>query len=134
MTRGGWQPALGEPGEVVTALVANPLENPLARGKTRPVVLVRRDGCRWFVMGLTTLPAYGSGAPRTQVPHPDVVGLRGPGFLWGERLTSISVIDIDRHIGWVDADLAATVIVQAKLGAREAAGLIRGVGQSSSAA
>lgn len=133
MTGRGWQPALGEPGELVTAIVSNPLENPLAQGKARPVVLVRRDGCRWFVMGLTRLPTYATGAPRTPVANPHAVGLNGPGFLWGERLTGISVIDLERHLGWVDADLAAAVIIQAKLGARDAAALIRAVGAAQAA-
>ena len=120
-----WQAALGEPGELVTAIVRNPFENPNARGKTRPVVLVGRDGCQWHVMGLTTRSAYNSGEHRTEIPDPHAVGLRGPGFLWGERLTSISTLDVLDHIGWVDIGLAAAVISNAGLTGSYAAALFR---------
>jgi hypothetical protein len=123
----GWVNAEGAPGEVVLARVSNPLENARAEGKVRPVVLIRRDGCRWWVMGLTTLQRYASGQPRTPVPNPLSVGLARRGYLWGDRLTGISVMDVDRHLGWVDAALAAAVIVQARLGAHDAAALIRAV-------
>lgn len=86
----GWISAEGRPGEVVLARVSNPLENPAATGKFRPVVLVRRDGCRWIVMGLTTLARYASGLPRTAVPNPAAVGLARPGFLWGNPTTVVA--------------------------------------------
>jgi hypothetical protein len=117
--------ALGQPGELAIAHVRNPLENPDSKGKPRPVVLVRRDNSRWFVMGLTTRRTYSNGAPRTPVPNPLAVGLDGPGYLWGDRLTAISTMDVDRHVGWVDAELAATIIVQARLDTIDATALIR---------
>lgn len=123
----GWMNADGAPGEVVLARVSNPLESPCAKGKVRPVVLVRRDGCRWWVMGLTTLQCYRSGQPRTPVPNPLSVGLTGRGYLWGDRLTGISVMDVDRHLGWVDAELAAAIIAQAALDAQDGARLILAV-------
>lgn len=120
-----WTTAYGEAGEVVTASVRNPLENPASRGKDRPVVLVQRDGGQWMVMGLTTKATYADGSPRTPVPHPTAVGLNGPGYLWGEHLTRISVLDLRRHLGWVDAALAATLILQARLHPDRAAALVR---------
>jgi hypothetical protein len=80
-------------------------------------------------MGLTIKTRYASGRPRTPVPNPLSVGLAECGYLWGDRLTGISVMDVDRHLGWVDAELAATVIVQARLGANDTAALIRAVGR-----
>jgi hypothetical protein len=35
--------------------------------------------------------------------------------MWGDKLTAIYVVDLDRHLGWVDADLAVAIIVQARL-------------------
>lgn len=110
-----WQPAQDEPGELVTAAVTNPLENPGATGKVRPVILVRRQASRWHVMGLTSRSTYRNGQPRTPVPNPAAVGLRGPGYLWGQRLTAISVLDVYRHLGWVDTDLAEVLMAQANL-------------------
>ena len=126
--------AHGIPGEVVTASVSNPLENPNSRGKIRPVILVRRDGGRWWVMGLTTNPAYANGRARTPVRRPYDVGLNAPGYLWGDRLTALSVLDIERHLGWVDAALAADVILQAALPPRDAAALVLAAGGLTDAA
>lgn len=110
-----YESAQGLPGEVVLATVSNPLENPEARCKLRPVVLVRRDGSRWHVMGLTTRTTYRNGMGRTPIPNPRAVGLERSGYLWGDKLTAIYVVDLDRHLGWVDADLAVAIIVQARL-------------------
>lgn len=119
-----WRAAQGQPGEVVTALVSNPLENSASRGKLRPVILVRRDGSRWHVMGLTTKPIYRSGAPRQPVPNPLCVGLNRPGYLWANRLTGVSVLDIEGHLGWVDLALATAVITQAHLGPADSRALL----------
>ena len=119
-----WEPAQGEPGEVVLAVVGNPIENPGCLGKVRPVVLVRREGASWHVMGLTTQARYKTtGAPRRPVPNPARVGLLGEGFLWAERLTGICVLNLQRHLGWADTDLAEAIIEQAQLGTRDAAAL-----------
>ena len=119
--------ALGVPGELVTASISNPLENAASRGKVRPVVLVRRDGGAWLVAGLTTSALYRTGGARTPVPNPTAVGLRGPGYLWGAKLTRVCALDIDRHIGWVDAALAAVIIRQACLRPDDAAALVLAV-------
>lgn len=83
---------------------------------------------------MTTRATYQDGHPRTRIPVPGAVGLRRPGYLWGDRLTGISVMDVDGHVGWVDAGLAAAVIVQAELGAGDAAALIAAVVSASVAA
>ena len=110
----GIAPAL-QPGELVTARVRNGIENRTAVGKARPVILVASKGSAWRVMGLTTRPRYRDGSPRVAVPNPAVVGLRGQGWLWGERLTWLSRLDILDHIGWVDRALAREVAALAQL-------------------
>lgn len=124
MTAHRWTPAYGRPGELVVAAVYNPLESPSSRGKNRPVVLVRRDGARWHVMGLTTNAQHRDGTPRRAVPHPHANGLNAPGYLWSRQLTGVSVLDIGQHIGWVDPSLAATIVRHAHLGPHDAAALI----------
>jgi len=110
-------PASLERGELVWARIINGIENPLAMGKVRPVILVEAQGWQWKTMGLTTNPRYRDGSPRLAIPDHSVVGLRAPGWLWGTRLTWVSGIDIDDHIGWIDRPLALEVIALAHLGA-----------------
>jgi len=102
--------ALGDPGELVWVSIFNSLENPSARGKFRPALLVSRDGGLWATMGLTTNPTYRDGTQRVPIPNPAMVGLRGPGFLWGDRLTPVAAIDVGDHIGWADTALVEAVI------------------------
>lgn len=102
-------------GMVVLARVTNPLENPNCTGKIRPVVLVERVDGHWRVMGLTTKSRYQGGQSRVAVPCPSRVGLNGPGYLWGHRLTSVCNLDLERPIGWCDAALAGTVADLARL-------------------
>jgi hypothetical protein len=115
--------ALGQPGELAWVSIFNSLENRAATGKFRPALLVARDGGTWATMGLTTNPTYRDGTPRIAIPNPTVVGLRGPGFLWGDRLTPVSPIDVGDHIGWADAALVEAVICLAALDGAWAAGL-----------
>lgn len=84
-------------------------------------------------MGLTSKPTYADGAPRTPVPFSSAVGLDGPGYLWGHRLTGICVFEVQSHLGWVDAHLAATIIEQAHLGAGVAADLVRALAMQDAA-
>ena len=84
-------------------------ENPLATGKTRPVILIEARGSQWRTLGLTTNPRYRDGGPRVAVPYPYAVGLRKAGWLWGDRLCWVSAIDVENHIGWVDQELARSV-------------------------
>jgi hypothetical protein len=122
------------PGEVVIAEVSNPLENPACTGKPRPVVLVRRERGHWLVMGLTSKATYRDGVPRVPVPNARAVGLHGPGYLWGSRLTRISVLDLRIHIGWADAALTASLIDQARLDPGDAATLVRSLATRENAA
>lgn len=121
-------------GDIVVADVRNPIENPASKGKRRPFVLVSRVDGHWLGMGLTTNPRYAGGAPRVAVPNPTAVGLTGLGFLWGDRLTNVSVLDIDRVIGRVEPSLAEAVIALARLGCADAAALRAAAGPSSTAA
>lgn len=115
--------ALGQTGELAWVSIFNSLENRAATGKFRPALLVARDGGTWATMGLTTNPIYRDGTARIAIPNPTAVGLRGPGFLWGDRLTPVSPIDVGDHIGWADAALVEAVIRLAALGGAWAAGL-----------
>lgn len=98
------------PGDVVLAKVMNPLENANNTGKFRPVVLIQRVGGHWRVMGLTTNDAFADGRKRTPVPNWQAVGLHGPGYLWGDRLTNVSVLDVGRRVGEADLELAVTIV------------------------
>lgn len=125
-------PAKGQPGEIVTARVGNPLENARCSGKARPVILVRREGCNWRVMGLTSKSIYRDGTPRSPVPNPAAVGLSNnrASYLWADHLTRVSVLDIDKHIGWVDGDLAVMVAELADLPRCDAKQLFASDGRS----
>lgn len=88
------------PGDVRLARVGNSLENPGATGKDRPVVVVEVTEHAVYVVGLTTQPTYKTtGEPRVGVPSWSAVGLRGPGYIWGSRLTRIDPDDLFRRIG-----------------------------------
>lgn len=108
--RGGpRRPADLAPGELVWARIINGLENPNAAGKSRPGILIEARGSAWRTMGLTTNPRYRDGSPRIPIPDSRSVGLRLPGWLWGNRLCWVSGIDIESHIGWVDEPLSTAV-------------------------
>jgi hypothetical protein len=102
-------------GELVWASIVNGIENPLARGKARPVILVEPDGYAWKTIGLTTRPHHRDGDPRTAIPNARAVGLKQPGWLWSGTLCTTSGIDIADHIGWVDQALVFEVAKLAAL-------------------
>ena len=117
------EPAYSESGEVVWVSIFNSIENSAAKGKPRPAVLLyRRDG-HWMTMGLTTNPRFRDGTPRVAIPAPERVGLKGTGYLWGDRATRVSALDIGDHIGWADAALAERIIAHAQLYGHVANGL-----------
>ena len=94
------------PGDVHLACVRNKFENPAATGKDRPVVVIEVTDRGVLVVGLTTQPSYKStGEQRVGVPNWCAVGLLGPGFIWGSRLTRIDSADLYRKIGRADASL-----------------------------
>jgi hypothetical protein len=109
------RPAELAPGEVVWASIVNGIENPLARGKARPVILIEPSGWAWKTIGLTTRPHHRDGTARVAIPSARAVGLKQPGWLWSGRLCFTSGIDIQDHIGWVDIPLAFEVIKLAGL-------------------
>ncbi len=109
------RPAEQAPGELVWASIVNGLENPSATGKARPVILIESKGSAWRTMGLTTNPRYRDGSPRVAIPNPAAVGLKAPGWLWGDRLCWTAGIDIGDHVGWIDEALVFEVISLARL-------------------
>ena len=96
-------------GEVVLANCLHPFEDPSSTGKVRPMILDHRAGSQWMAMGLTTKPAYRNGQPRTPIPNPAALGLTGPGYLWGPRLTRISALDLYYHLGWATEEVLALI-------------------------
>ena len=112
-------------GSIAWCNVMNPHENPNCGGKLRPVVLVARVWGHWVGMGLTTNPTYRDGRGRISVPNPAKLGLRRSGYLWGDRLTHISAIDVHDVIGTCDHDLAEADIALARLVGAWAEGLRR---------
>jgi hypothetical protein len=96
-------------GEVVLANFMHPFEDPWSAGKVRPGILMDQIGGQWMAMGLTTKPAYRNGQPRTPIPNPAAVGLTGPGYLWGPRLTRISALDLYYHLGWATDEVLALI-------------------------
>ncbi|MEX2441375.1 MAG: hypothetical protein WD400_01880 [Pontimonas sp.] len=113
---GSRRPAELAPGELVWANIINGLENKTATGKARPVILIEPRGAAWKTMGLTTNPRYRDGSPRVAITNPGDVGLKAPGWLWGDRLCWTARIDIQDHIGWIDEALAFDVIELAGIG------------------
>ena len=103
------------PGHIVWASVLNPLENPDSVGKLRPVVLVSGTSTHWRVMGLTTKRSYEGGNPRRPIPNHLNVGLPKPGFLWGDKLTRITVESVESFIGFADDPLVEEIIDLAKV-------------------
>lgn len=99
-----------QPGQIVWANVLNPIENPDAIGKIRPVVLVSSTGSHWYVMGLTSKAKYATGINRVPIPNFAAVGLDGPGYLWGNRLTRITSESIESFIGFADDALVEAII------------------------
>jgi hypothetical protein len=97
------------PGAVVLARVLNALESRTSRGKVRPVVLVFEENGHWRVAGLTTNPRRRDGSPRLGLSDWKAVGLRGPGYLWGDRLHAVSKLDLDRVVGHADEALVRAI-------------------------
>jgi len=98
-----------KPKEVVLANCLNSLENRAATGKLRPMLVVRRDAGHIRAVGLTRGSRFSSGINRFAIPNPTAQGLSGPGNIWGDRVTMISVLDVERHLGWADAEFLAVI-------------------------
>lgn len=98
------------PGHLHLTNIMNPLENENAEGKLRPAVLVSKSGDSWRVMGLTSKSAYSTGQQRRPIPNHEAVGLWGPGYIWGNRLTRVSAESIQTFIGVADYRLVEEII------------------------
>lgn len=112
-------PMTPQTGAIAWALIWHPFEDPGCRGKLRPVLLIEREEGHWWLVGLTTNPRFRNGRSRVSIPDPFAVGLDKPGYLWGDRLTSASAIDIQDVTGWCDPDLAEAVITHVALNPRQ---------------
>lgn len=108
------RPASQVVGEIVRINLFNAIEDPFARGKGRPALLVAPAGGQWWALGLTSKPTYKTGAsagrPRHAITNPQRYGLSGPSFIYSDRLARISRIDIGDHFGFADSDLVEDVI------------------------
>lgn len=98
---------LHAPGEVVWCDLGNYLEGgSKAKGKMRPMVILRSMSCQHAAAGLTTRSkCVISGESRIMIPHCERLGLNGkPTFIWGPRIAYISRINVRSHAGWVTRD------------------------------
>lgn len=96
--------AMLQPGEVITGNILNGIENRHASGKVRLVVVVEAtdSGCL-KVIGLTSKGMTQSGERRVEMYDNQEWGWRGRSFVFGERLTRLSRIDVGDHVGWISA-------------------------------
>ena len=115
-------------GDVVLANHFNGIENRRSAGKVRPVVLIDEVDGHWNAMGLTSKSHYLNGTSRIAVPSPREIGLNGPGFFWGKRLTRISKIDVLQPLGHVNAETARAIIRLGCLSLEQVAILSKSVG------
>ncbi len=106
--------AYPRPGEIVNVKIFNGIENPGARGKERPGLLVAEDGGHWWVLGFTSQREYKTGdmagLVRRQVREPERYGLTRPSYMWSSRLARVSKIDVSDHFGFADRQLVDDVI------------------------
>lgn len=97
-------------GQIRLTNVRNPIENSLNTGKNRPALLVSGNDKQWRIMGFTTKSHYEDGQSRTPIPNYIAIGLNGPGYFWGRRLTRVDTIDIGSYIGNADHELFASLL------------------------
>jgi hypothetical protein len=91
-----------KPGEIITGNVVNGIENGRASGKFRPVVVVEAPalGCL-KVIGFTSKGTTQTGKRRVEMLDNSEWGWRGRTFIFGERPTRLSRIDVGDHLGWI---------------------------------
>jgi hypothetical protein len=89
------------------------------------MVIIQRDDGHVRGVGLTSKPTYRHGAPRVAIPNPTELGLHGPGYLWGNRVTLISVLDVERHIGWATETFLNVILQSVNLSESDRASLGR---------
>jgi len=56
---------------------------------------------------------------RTRLPDPAALGLHGIGYLWGNRLTRVCALDVDKVIGRCTPEVADLIIAQTHLNGRQ---------------
>jgi hypothetical protein len=115
-------------GDVVLANLINGIENRRSVGKTRPVILIDEVNGHWNALGLTTKSHYLDGTTRVAIPTPVEIGLNGPGFFWGTRLTRISKIDVLQHLGQINAETTRAITRHTHLSLKQVALLGKSVG------
>ncbi len=107
------RPLTLQPGEVITGNVVNGLENRRASGKVRLVVVVDpTPQGHVLVAGLTSKALTARGEQRDELLDNSPWGWLGRSYIYGQRLTRLSRIDVGSHVGWVserDADTLARV-------------------------
>lgn len=121
------------PGDLVIARVYNALENPRSRGKARPIVLVEENCGHWSFAGLTTKAHRRDGSLRQAVPNPLAVGLRKPGYLWGNRLHNVCKLDIDFCIGEASLEFARLIVATHPMSSAARDAILIGARQAGSA-
>jgi hypothetical protein len=115
-------------GEVVLVTLGNYLEaGERCRPKMRPAIIVAVGECQHTIIGLTTqATCRTTGHPRTKVPNPETIGLRGkPSYLWSGRPSRICRLDVRKHLGWITCDVIEFLGAQVSLDATAFAELWR---------
>jgi hypothetical protein len=121
-----------QPAEVVWARQVELVADPTGQGKWHPTILIRRLGCTWLVVGLTTQERYTDGSPRISLIQPRWAGFRssGPSYIWSEDPQRMSVLDIGNHIGWAHPAMVDQIVEVVRLNAADRAALRSGVSWS----
>lgn len=97
-------------GEVVIVGHGNFLENPAAKLKFRPSVILVPGDCCHVVVPLTAKACFKSdGTPRRPCPAGPDTGLRSAGYFWSPRPCRISRLDVRRHVGWADEEMVDAI-------------------------
>jgi hypothetical protein len=97
-------------GEVVIVGHGNYLENPAAKLKYRPGVILVPGDCCHVVVPLTGKSSFkGDGTPRRPCPAGIETGLRSGGYFWSPRPCRISRLDVRRHVGWADEEMVDAI-------------------------
>lgn len=104
-----------KPGDIVIADIRNGIENPQAKGKGRPALIVGRKGGSYLALGFTTKDSYRNGEKRVRCPGHREMGLRGNrSFIWSFRLSRVSGLDVSHKIGRVNDKLLELIATNAK--------------------
>lgn len=104
-----------QPGDIVVADLRNGIQNPQARGKSRPALIVGRRGGSYLVLGFTTNDHYANGERRVVCPGHRDMGMWGRrSFLWSFRLSRVSGLDVSHQIGRANEGLLRLIAKHAR--------------------